>query len=154
LLDTNGQVVRRLTDTQGQNEHDAHFSPGSNKIAYAKYPDDRSGSSLVLMDLRTGVSEVIKTSDGGIYGIDWSPDGTKLVYTDDLVGGDTSDANIYVINVGSKEVTQMTTDPGWDHMPVWTADGGILFTSYRSGTELMYRVNHASGYVTLFEIKY
>jgi TolB protein len=60
----------------------------------------------------------------------WSPDGTKIVYVSDRDG---AIQHIFVQDIASGEVTQLSSGDGWDFQPVWSLDGKqILFISDRS----------------------
>lgn len=148
LLDTEGAVTRRLTDTPSSSEHDAHFSPDGAHIVFASGPADGEGrTTLEIMDASGEGRRVLIESVGRIYGADWSTDGTRIAYTD-APDGDNGD--VYVVDLTTTEVTRVTSDPAWDHMPVWDVldPSRLLFTSYRSGSERMYHVDLSSGSVT------
>ena len=122
-------------------EHDAHYSPDGKSIAFASGPTGGSGSSLELIVIETNKRHVLHTSIGRIYGVSWSPDGSRIAFTD-APDGEDDDADVFVIDIDSKIVSQLTDDPAWDHMPEWHPDGNtMLFTSYRTGEEHIYRLD-------------
>lgn len=140
LLDTDGNIIEKITSTAGYSEHDAHFSPDGTKIAYANGVVDGSETSLELIDRETGNRTVLRTSIGRIYGISWSPDGEEIAFVDAPDGDD--DADIFLYNIENQGVTQITDDPAWDHMPEFcNSNHRLLFTSYRSGEERIYQVD-------------
>jgi len=145
LLDLDGNIVEKVTDTPGHNEHDAHFSPDGRKIAYANGVIDGTATSLELIDLESGNRTTLRTSIGRIYGLSWSPNGDKIAFVD-APGGDADDADIFLYNITEQSFQQLTDDPDWDHMPAFCANNHTLFfTSYRSGEERIYQVDTNPG---------
>ena len=72
---------------------------------------------------------------------DFSPDGTRLVFTGRLPGGTNDD--IWLIEADGTDLTQLTTDPGFDGSPAFSPDGSrIVFTSSRAdGTGQVFVMN-------------
>jgi TolB protein len=52
----------------------------------------------------------------------WSPDGSKLAYTE----AEGSDQDIWVIPATGGIPVKITTDPGYDRDPTWSPDGGWI----------------------------
>ena len=140
-VDLDGNIVKKITNTDSSNEHDAHFSPDESSIAYANGTLDGSQTSLEILNIETGEISVIKTSIGRIYGISWSPDGEKIAFVD-APGGDDDDADIFIYVPEDASIRQVTDDPAWDHMPEFCGSSqSLFFTSYRSGEERIYRID-------------
>jgi TolB protein len=75
----------------------------------------------------------------------FSPDGNRLALT--LSKGGNPD--IYVMDLGSKHLTQVTNHFGIDTEPTWTPDGaGLVFTSDRGGRPQLYQAPAAGGSAT------
>ncbi len=147
--DANGENLEQITETTDLNEHDAHFSPDGTKLAFAVVME--SGSALDIMDLESGEIARLVTSTQYLYGLDWSPDGTKIAYTDTPNDNPDGNAEIYLFDLANGVSRQLTTNEDYDHMPVWLPDGsGIMFSSYRSGTEKIYILDLESGEVKDF----
>lgn len=71
----------------------------------------------------------------------WSPDGKKLA----LVLSKTGVAKIYLMNVQSRQVEQLTDGYAIDTEPKFTPDGNsIIFTSDRGGGPQIYQINLAN----------
>lgn len=141
MLDQNGNVKGKITETDQYSEHDAHFSPDGKKIAYASGTIEGNKTTLELIDLESGHKTILRSSIGRIYGINWSPDGEKIAFVDAPAGAD-DDADIFVYATADQSFKQVTDDPSWDHMPMFCDDSKILiFTSDRSGEERIYRVD-------------
>jgi Tol biopolymer transport system component len=69
--------------------------------------------------------------------IAWSPDGSKIVFTSNRIGGSGGSYEIYIMNAdGSNQERLTTVLQGYpsDGCPAWSRDGTkIAFSSYRSG---------------------
>jgi Tol biopolymer transport system component len=69
---------------------------------------------------------------------DWSPDGTKIVFTSDL---DDPFVNheIYVMDANGENVVRLTNNPAADYAPVWSPDATkIAFVTDRNGNWEVY----------------
>lgn len=151
LLDLDGNIIKKVTDTPDHSEHDAHFSPDGLKIAYANGLIEGTETSLEVIEIKSGAKTVLRTSIGRIYGLSWSPDGKRLAFVD-APGGEDDDADIFIYDFADKEVQQVTDDPAWDHMPEFcNSNHTLFFTSYRSGEERIYQVDPYAG--TFLQIK-
>ena len=49
---------------------------------------------------------------------------------------------VAMYTIEDQSFKQVTTDPSWDHMPMFCENSdSLFFTSYRSGEEKIYRIN-------------
>jgi TolB protein len=106
----------------------------------------RDGSALrVLTQARTD----LRGMDGTI---DWSPDGTRLIFHADT---DPFEARIFSIDLASGVVTGVSGPGFFDESPSWSRNGrDILFMSTRGGnwTWALYRLNLRTGKVRPFTV--
>ena len=63
---------------------------------------------------------------------DWSPDGSKLIFTKE---SSPHDAVVYALDLFSLVQTRLTNEDGYNGYPCWSADGTkIIFSSNRNGS--------------------
>ena len=63
---------------------------------------------------------------------DWSPDGSKLVFTRESAP---HNASVYVLDLFSRLQTRLTPEGGYSGYPCWSTDGTkIIFSSNRNGS--------------------
>jgi len=137
LVAMDGSSVRRLnTEPQAS---DPGYSPVGEQIAYWSNNTGGDGGFLVV------VSDVVDAQPvplnkaeflaaqkaGNAPNVDadsvWSPDGRRLAFPRQI-GGDENNTQIFVMDVGSRRVTQITTDqPGHNQDPAWATNNDLIF---------------------------
>lgn len=117
------------------------WSPDSRQLAYVSF--ENGVSTIYVQTLRTG-NRIKVSSRAGINGAPaFSPDGRKLVLT---LGGLDGNLDIHVLDLGTRDVTRLTTNRSIDTEGTWAPDGSaIYFTSDRSGGPQVYRVDVDGG---------
>ncbi len=105
-------------------------------LAYVSF--EHRVSSVYVQRLSTGERRRV-SAKAGINGAPaWSPDGRKLALT---LGGSAGNLDIYLLDLGSQQLTRLTDDPAIDTEAQFTPDGAALyFTSDRSGGPQIYRL--------------
>ena len=91
-------------------------------------PQAPSANSWVVQE---GVQRLTSSSNHDIHP-DWSPDGSKLVFTRET---DTFKARVYILDLFSLRHALLTTEDGYNGYPCWSPDGTkIVFSSNRNGS--------------------
>jgi TolB protein len=128
MLDgTDTLLVPRDIDFRGQP------SPDNSKVAYELYNPDGL-STLWVWDAATDTHKQL-TQEGRENmdaGWAWSPDGQSVLYRSTRTGT----ADLWIANVASGELRQLTTDVRQDSVGRWSPDGQwIAFVSTRGGQQ-------------------
>jgi WD40-like Beta Propeller Repeat len=118
------------------------WSPTGDRIAY--FARDEKTRTLILQNVLTRDVEQrfpMRTVDDP-ESPDFSPDGRKVAFSA-LQGGV---ADIYVVDLESSEVTNLTKDAFADHGPTWFPDGkSLLYVARISGNEKLFRFDLETG---------
>ena len=92
-------------------------------------------SRIYLYNLATGRRESLGEFDGQVLAPRYSNDGSKLAFS--IIRGGNTD--VYTIDLNTRELRRLTSDPGIDTSPSFSPDNGqIVFTSDRSGSARLY----------------
>ncbi len=112
-MDADGGNQRRLTtNVDGR---DPAWSPSGLRIVF------NAEGNLVTMRASDGGGRRRLTSTGSDFEPAWSPQGDLVVFTRASEQGDPGD--LYLIDVKSRTVTQLTSSPDYDHQANWSPDG-------------------------------
>ncbi|MGV3616259.1 MAG: S41 family peptidase [Fimbriimonas sp.] len=114
--------ARLLSETQGLNRRDPEWSPDGKTIAYLT--DEKGTQALVLHDATTGKDRRIELGEAPnfYYRPTWSPDSTKIAYTDVRL-------NLWVLDVATGVNRKIDTGVfrgGTTIFPNWSPDSKWL----------------------------
>jgi Tol biopolymer transport system component len=115
-----------------------HMAPDNRTLAFHS---NRSGRQAIWL-ADAGGGNPRKLFDGGALGTDpgtpvWSPDGRQIVFAMKPAGADENESEIYVMRPDGSGITRLTSSPGDDSHPHWSADGKrIFFNSARATPDL------------------
>ena len=135
--DVNGMNLQRLTFSRG-----VDISPAWNPKTGAEmaFVSDRSGTPQVYIMSADGTNlRRVTTAAGGgdASGPAWSPNGLFLAFHWRL--SETGTYDIYIMEIATGRIIQLTHDAGRNEHPSWSPDGRHLaFESTRSGTRLVW----------------
>ncbi len=130
-----GKVIRRLASSG----RDAHFeslrfidsagawSPDSKKLAFVVFA--KGDNYIGIADADTGRTDSVRVPGiDAINSLDWSPDGHTIV----LAGQKTGVSDLFLFDLNSKSVRQLTSDKYADLQPAFSPDGrSVVFATDR-----------------------
>lgn len=132
-----GKIVSRLAGPQSDGHFDAisfinssgDFSPDGSQFAFIVYAD--GDNQIAILDTRSG--DILKRFQpagiGAVYNVAWSPNGRELAFT----GSKGGVSDLYLVDVQTEQVRQLTNDKYADLQPVFSRDGRtIAFATDRS----------------------
>tara|TARA_X000000368_G_scaffold304433_1_gene242766 strand:+ start:88 stop:1416 length:1329 start_codon:yes stop_codon:yes gene_type:complete len=109
------------------------FNPVKQEITYLSY--FKNLPRVYLLDIQTGIQEVVGDFPGMTFAPRFSPDGDKIIMS--LARDGNSD--IYVMDIKSRVVERLTDSPAIDTSPSYSPDGKkITFNSDRGGSQQIY----------------
>lgn len=98
----------------------------------------RDYSRIYLLNLSTGRRESLGEFDGQVLAPRFSNDGTKLAFS--IIRNGNTD--VYVMDLRSRQLARLTTDPGIDTSASFSPDNSqLVFNSDRTGTPRLYVMN-------------
>ena len=148
LTNADGSLFWQLTHVP--NRYGAlhpHFSPDGTKLVWSEITSpklDRMGHwSIKLADfsIENGVPrlaniQTFQPLNLQLYEMHgFSPNGTKILYSGVEEGGYYYDFEIYIMDLSTKQVTQLTNDKEWNEHAHYTADGRYIVWGATKGIE-------------------
>ena len=109
------------------------FNPKNQMVTYLSY--FRNLPRVYLLDIETGIQEVVGDFPGMTFAPRFSPDGKKIIMSFAKDGK----SDIYAMDLENRIVEQITNHPSIDTSPSYSPDGKyITFNSDRSGYQQIY----------------
>jgi len=109
------------------------FNPTNQLVTYLSY--FRNLPRVYLLDIETGIQEVVGNFPGMTFAPRFSPDGKKIIMSFAKDGN----SDIYTMDLESRLVERLTEDSSIDTSPSYSPDGKyICFNSDRSGLQQIY----------------
>ncbi len=140
LMNNDGTNQVRLTNNAGADDFPAWSSDGR-RLGFLS--QNASGTYVIkLMNADgTGPTELTPVLFDGIFdpsagprwGMNWSPDGTKIAFT--------NGHEIFAISIDGSNRVNLTNTASFDSHPSWSPDGSsIVFSSDRAGGQFAFRL--------------
>jgi TolB protein len=143
IMDQDGANVRNLTNG-GDLVLTPRFSPTRQEITYMDFAGGQP--KVYLLQLETGQRELVGDFPGMTFSPRFSPDGSKVVMSLQQEDGN---ANIYSMDLGSRNTTRLTNSSSIDTSPSYSPDGSqIVFESDRGGRQQLYVMGANGGGAT------
>ncbi len=116
------------------------WSPDGEQLAYVSF--EFPGRTAIIVHHLARAERRKLISIEGINGAPaWSPDGRRLALSLSHRGS----PDIFIVNVASGQMSQLTTAPSIETEAAWLDDNTIAFTSNRSGTPQIYKKSLSAG---------
>ncbi|MET0282299.1 MAG: Tol-Pal system beta propeller repeat protein TolB [Steroidobacteraceae bacterium] len=110
-------------------------------LAYVSF--ESRAAAVFVQRVRTGERRQVSARAGVNGAPAFSPDGRRLALT---LSGSSGNLDIFVLDLGTQQLTRITDDPAIDTESAWSADGQTLyFTSDRGGGPQIYAVAPQAG---------
>ena len=109
------------------------FNPVRQEITYLSY--FKNLPRVYLLNIQTGIQEVVGDFPGMTFAPRFSPDGNKIIMSLAREGN----SDIYVMDLVTRIVERLTDNPAIDTSPSYSPDGRrITFNSDRGGSQQIY----------------
>ncbi len=109
------------------------FNPTNQMVTYLSY--FRNMPRVYLLDIETGVQEVVGNFPGMTFAPRFSPDGKKII----MSFAEDGNSDIYTMDLETRVVERITNHSSIDTSPSFSPDGKyIVFNSDRSGLQQIY----------------
>ena len=132
IMDQDGANVKYLT-LGNELVLTPRFSPTNQLVTYMSY--FRNLPRVYLLDIETGVQEVVGDFPGMTFAPRFSPDGKKIIMSFAKDGN----SDIYTMDLETRVVERITDHTSIDTSPSYSPDGKyICFNSDRSGLQQIY----------------
>ncbi len=104
------------------------WSPNGKKVAISV----KSGAkdAIYIIDVESGDEQVLPIEFDGIFSVDWNPVNNSLV----LRGDNSKQSDIWIYNLKTKGLQQVTNDLFTDIDPKWSRDGKKIYFSSDRGS--------------------
>ena len=112
------------------------FNPVRQEITYLSY--FKNLPRVYLLNIQTGIQEVVGDFPGMTFAPRFSPDGNKIIMSLAREGN----SDIYVMDLVTRIVERLTDNPAIDTSPSYSPDGQrITFNSDRGGSQQIYVID-------------
>jgi len=120
IMDGNGNNQTRLTTTV-ENETHPHISSDRSRICFTREVNGLIRPFVMNAD-GSDEQELPFHSGATVTHLVWSPDGKDIVLSSDASGA----REIYIYNVSSEDLTQLTSNGARNWLPTWSPDGQTI----------------------------
>ena len=132
IMDQDGANVKYLT-LGNELVLTPRFSPKNQLVTYLSY--FRNLPRVYLLDIETGIQEVVGDFPGMTFAPRFSPDGKKIIMSFAMDGN----SDIYTMDLENRIVVRITNHPSIDTSPPYSPNSKyICFNSDRSGYQQIY----------------
>ena len=125
-MDAGGHDPRRLSPTSVGAVRDVAASPDGSEVAFSTLHE------IWVMDADGSHAHAIVTSPSLVGHPSWSPDGSRLAFSDHRTGN----GDLYLVDADGTDPVRLTSNPDTaEELPSWSPDGTrIAFSDFNSDT--------------------
>ena len=124
------------------------WSPDGKSLTFAAKAGEKDAIHLVKTD-DDGIEKIIKPDMDAVYSPDWSPDGTKILFS----GIESGKLDLFTVDIETLEYHRLTNDFFDEAGARWSPDGTqIVFSSDRLDVPYEYSIGQQSETYNLFVI--
>ncbi|MGH7464074.1 MAG: basic secretory protein-like protein, partial [Longimicrobiales bacterium] len=135
-----GEIVTELTSPDRDEHFDAlsfiqssgSWSPDGQKFAFIVFDDGDNQISIIDINTRDIERRFSVEGVGAVQTVAWSPDGSRLAFSG--MAGGLSD--LYLLELASGTVRQLTDDRYANLHPAWSPDGRTIAYATDAGTDM------------------
>jgi Tol biopolymer transport system component len=148
-----GTVMRRLIRGQDNSDFESlriltpglTWSPDGQQVALAV--KSRHTEAIAVVDVSSGLTRHYRTPDvDQIFSVSWNPRGHSIAFS----GTRNGQSDIYLLDLGTGEISNLTQDAFSDHEPSWRPDGRAI--AFHSDRNAMTRIRtHGLQTLDMFE---
>lgn len=138
-----GEIIRKLTSTSTSPhlnalrfiESSGSWSPNGERFAVAIFAE--GDNKIAIIDVSEGdiIRQVGFKQVEALTNPTWSPDGNKIAFS----GSDGAYTDIYIYNLQTDSLRNITNDPNSDLQPTWSPDGQRLAFVTDRGDDTSFR---------------
>ena len=112
------------------------YSPDGSRIAFEGLPYEDGSFQIMLIDPDgTNLTQVTQTPGVSHFQVDWSPDGSQLLYYRAIDGA----RSVFVMNADGSNPMRLTLGPDANRSPAWSRNAEwIVYSSDRDGNLELY----------------
>lgn len=123
-------ITRNLTESSNAHDRNAAWSPDGKHIAYISDMDGEFEIYIQNQDGSEKPVQITKNTGTYIFGLQWSPDSKKILYSDKMM-------RLQYVDVDTKKVTEITRNPYWEIRSYnWSPDSKWITYSHEESNDL------------------
>jgi hypothetical protein len=158
MIDTEtGEVIKKLVSSNTDEHFDAlrfmnasgSWSPDAEKFAFVVFKN--GDNAVAILDVESGKVQTIKIAEmDAIKYLAWSPNGEAIA----ISGTSGGIGNLYLLDISSEQVVQLTDDKHAEIQPAWSPDGQTLAVATDRGPDTNFRLHTFSKMkIGLFDVE-
>lgn len=103
----NSGITRNLTKSSGAHDRNVAWSPDGKYIAYISDMDGEFEIYIQEQDGKSDPIQITSNTNNYIFGLKWSPDSKKILFSDKLM-------RLSYVDINSKKVTEIDKNKHWE----------------------------------------